>query len=103
MSSNIAADRIGRRIRHFRESQKLTQELVAQRLGFNDRQTLSDIEAGKRRITPEELVAVTDALNVSMDDLMDPYRLIGEGGFSFRVEPGGEECVGAFEEQAGRL
>jgi Zn-dependent peptidase ImmA (M78 family)/DNA-binding XRE family transcriptional regulator len=103
MNSAEASNRIARRLRHFREHRGLTQDEVAELLGFNDRQTLSDLEGGKRRITPDELVAATSALGVSIDDLTDPYRLVGEGGFSFRVEPGAEDCVAAFEERAGRL
>lgn len=98
----MTPERIGRRIKWFREERDLTQDELAKRLGFNDRQTLSDVEAGKRRVAPDELVALTEALNVELDDLLDPFRLVGEGGFNFRVGQVDAETVEAFAEQASR-
>lgn len=96
----LTPDRIGRRIKWFREQRNLTQDELTQSLGFNDRQTLSAIEAGKRKLLPEELVALTQALEVELDDLVDPFKLVGEGGFNFRVEHAEPATVEAFAEQA---
>lgn len=100
--SSMTPEQIGRRIQWFREQRPLTQVDLAKRLGFNDRQTLSDIEAGKRRVTPDELVLLTQALNIELDALLDPYQLVGEGGFNFRVEDVAPATVEAFAEQASR-
>ncbi len=97
-----SSERIGHRIRWFRESRHLTQEAVGKELGFNDRQTLSDIELGKRRIASEELVNLIRILNIELDALLDPFRLIGEGGFNFRTYGAEEADVMAFADQAAR-
>ena len=95
-------DRIGRRIKWFREQRGVTQDALAARLGFNDRQTLSDIEAGKRKVAPGELVALTKSLEIELDDVLDPFRLVGEGGFNFRVENVESDTLEAFADQASR-
>lgn len=100
--AGLSQERIGRRIKWFRESRKLTQEALGNELGFKDRQTLSEIEAGKRRIAPEELVNLTRALNVEIGTLLDPFCLVGEGGFNFRTHGAEEADVAAFADQAGR-
>ena len=98
----MTPERIGRRIKWFREQRNLTQDELARVLGFNDRQTLSDIEAGKRKLGPDEVVALTQNLGVGLDHLLDPFRLVGEGGFNFRVGEVDGEAVEAFAEQASR-
>ncbi|HEX6599166.1 MAG TPA: XRE family transcriptional regulator [Gemmatimonadaceae bacterium] len=100
--SVMTPERIGRRIKWFREQRDLTQDEIAKSLGFKDRQTLSDIEAGKRKVSPGELVALTQSLRVDLDEVLDPFRLVGEGGFNFRVGEVEREAVEAFAEQAGR-
>jgi transcriptional regulator with XRE-family HTH domain len=45
---------IGTRIKALREQKGLSQEELARALGFKDRQTLSAIETGERRVTAEE-------------------------------------------------
>ena len=47
---------IRRRLQGLRESRSLNQAKLADVLGFKDRQTLSDIELGKRNVAPDELV-----------------------------------------------
>ena len=98
----ITPEQLGRRIKWYRDRRKLTQGDLATRLGFNDRQTLSDIEAGKRKISPAELVVLTEALHVDLDDLVDPFRLVGEGGFNFRVSDVDTDTIAAFEDEASR-
>ena len=100
--SEVAHDRIGRRIRWYRDQRRLTQDALARKLGFNDRQTLSDIEAGKRRIAPGEFAAIAKALGIGVEELVDPFRLVGEGRFNFRVDDVADPIVDEFAEQAGR-
>ena len=103
MPSQSPQDRIARRIKWFREQRKQTQEQLSTAIGFNDRQTLASIEAGERRVSAEELVAVSRALNVELDAFLDPFRLVGEGQFSFRANlEAPAELVEEFAEQAGR-
>jgi Zn-dependent peptidase ImmA (M78 family)/transcriptional regulator with XRE-family HTH domain len=94
--------RIAVRLRTLREQRNLSQESLAVQLGFNDRQTLAAIEAGDRRIAPDELVRAAHVFGVDLDTFLDPYRLVGEGSFSFRAKDVDPETLSAFEEQAGR-
>jgi Zn-dependent peptidase ImmA (M78 family)/DNA-binding XRE family transcriptional regulator len=102
MRTDAQQDRIARRIKALREQQDVTQAALSAQLGFNDRQTLAAIEAGERRVSPEELVRLAQALRVDLDTLLDPYRLIGEGAFSFRAKEVEEPALAAFEERARR-
>ena len=51
MTTNL----IGTRIKALREERKLSQDDLARLFGFKDRQTVSAIETGERRVTAEEL------------------------------------------------
>ncbi|HYW12820.1 MAG TPA: XRE family transcriptional regulator [Longimicrobium sp.] len=102
MKMDAQQDRIARRIKALREQQDVTQAALSAQVGFNDRQTLAAIEAGERRVSPEELVRLAQALRVDLDTLLDPYRLIGEGAFSFRAKEVEEPALAAFEERARR-
>jgi XRE family transcriptional regulator, fatty acid utilization regulator len=102
MNTEAQQERIARRIKALREEASLTQADLAAKLGFNDRQTLAAIEAGERRVSPEELVRAAQALQVDVDTFLDPFRLIGEGAFSFRAKEVDETTLGEFEEQARR-
>lgn len=102
MTLDMQQDQIARRIRALRDARNVTQAALARELGFNDRQTLAAIEAGERRVSPEELVRVAEALQVDVDVFLDPFLLIGEGAFSFRAKEVEETALAAFEEQARR-
>ena len=47
---------IGTRIKALREERKLSQDDLARAFGFKDRQTVSAIETGERRVSAEELL-----------------------------------------------
>lgn len=102
MTTHSQQGQIARRIKSLREAKKLTQAELSRALGFNDRQTLAAIEAGERRVSPEELVQIAEALEVDVDVFLDPFLLIGEGAFSFRAKEVEETTLAAFEEQARR-
>lgn len=102
MTTQRQQDQIGRRIKALRDARNLTQAELARKLGFSDRQTLAAIEAGERRVGPQELVSLAEALNVEVDLFLDPFQLIGEGAFSFRARGVEETVLAAFEEQARR-
>lgn len=80
----------------------MSQTELAAAMGLEHRQTIGQIESGERRITPEELVRAAEALDVELDALLDPYRLVGEARFSFRTTNVATEVLAAFEEEAGR-
>jgi transcriptional regulator with XRE-family HTH domain len=51
---------IGARIKALREQRKLSQEDLARLFGFKDRQTVSAIESGERRVSAEELILAVE-------------------------------------------
>ena len=75
---------IGTRLKALREQQKLSQDDLARVFGFKDRQTVSAIETGERRLSAEELLTAVEKLGAPLDYFTDPFLLIGEGG-----SPGG--------------
>lgn len=102
MSLQNQHTRIALRLKSLREQRKLKQEAFANAMGFKDRQTVAAIEAGERNVSPQELVQAAAVLQVDLDSFLDPYRLIGEGKFSFRAKNVDPTALEAFEEQAGR-
>lgn len=99
--SSSPSDRIGRRLKAFRERREWTQQALADRMGLKHRQTLAAIEAGDRSITAEELARAAKVLRVELDELTDPFRLVGEGRFSFRAERVAADILNDFERKAG--
>jgi Zn-dependent peptidase ImmA (M78 family)/transcriptional regulator with XRE-family HTH domain len=94
--------RIGLRIQTRRDALELSQQDLSARLGFKDRQILSSIENGDRRVTAAELARVAEVLDVEVDYFTDPFRLDGEGLFSFRANNVDESVLSEFQAQAGR-
>jgi len=90
---------VGDRIRDAREEADLTQKQLSDLLGFRDRQTLSSIETGQRKITSEELVSVIRILKKDLDFFTDPFRLVREGAFSWRAQAAPAELE-TFEDKA---
>ena len=98
MTTNL----IGARIKALREERKLSQDELARMFGFKDRQTVSAIETGERRVSAEELLLAVEKLGASLDYFTDPFQLAGEGRFSWRRDPRvGLESIKAFERIAG--
>lgn len=64
---------------------KLSQEQLSREIGFNDRQTLSDIENGKRTVKAEELLKFSDALDQDVEFFLDPFSVAGEAQYSWRA------------------
>lgn len=79
MSQNIGA-----RIRALRKHRGLSQRELALLFGFKDRQTVSAIETGMRRVTATELLLAVEKLDVPLEYFTDPFRLDGEVRFSWR-------------------
>ncbi|WP_243492407.1 XRE family transcriptional regulator [Massilia violaceinigra] len=80
-------------MKHAREKQRLTQDALASMLGFNDRQTISDIENGKRALTTDELIKLSDALDQELEFFLDPFNVVAEAQYAWRASddlPGAE-------------
>jgi Zn-dependent peptidase ImmA (M78 family)/transcriptional regulator with XRE-family HTH domain len=96
------ANFIGARIKALREERKLSQDDLARVFGFKDRQTVSAIETGERRVTAEELVIAVEKLGASLDYFTNPFLLVGEGRFSWRQTNVGAQALNGYERSAGR-
>lgn len=94
---------IGYRVRAAREAAGWTQERLANLLGLNDRQSVSDLENGKRKLQPDELVLISDSFGRELDFFLDPFAVAGEAQFSWRATPElPEDSLDGFELRAGQ-
>src|SRR5882762_321885 len=98
----MVTDLIGARIKALREERKLSQDDLARVFGFKDRQTVSAIETGERRVSAEELLTAVEKLGASLDYFTNPFLLAGEGRFSWRQTNVAIQRLDAFERSAGR-
>lgn len=94
-------DLIGSRIKALRQARGLSQEDVARLLGFNDRQTVSTIETGTRRVTAQELLLAAEKLDAPLEYFTDPFRLEGEARFSWRQNGVPPDRLSDYETRAG--
>ena len=92
---------IAKRLKVAREKAGLTQRQLSDALGFKDRQTVAAIEAGIRKISAEELLRAMNILGKNIDYFTDPFRLVGEGSFSWRVSQEAQGQLDDFEIRAG--
>ena len=93
---------IATRIKALREKRGLSQDALAGLLGFKDRQTVSAIETGTRRVTADELVLAAVKMEAPLEYFTDPFRLVGEGNFSWRQTGADAETLSECERDAGR-
>lgn len=93
---------IGAQLKALRDERKLSQDHLAEIFGFKDRQTVSAIETGERRLSAEELLTVVQKLGATLEYFTDPFLLVGEGKFSWRQSNVGFAQLSAFERVAGR-
>jgi Zn-dependent peptidase ImmA (M78 family)/DNA-binding XRE family transcriptional regulator len=94
---------IGARLKALREQQNLSQDDVAERFGFKDRQIVSAIETGTRRVSAEELLRAVEMFGVQIDYFTDPFLLAGEGRFSWRQSRVVGRALDDYEVDAGRF
>ena len=92
---------IRRRLVALREARSSTQEQLATALEFNDRQTLAEIEAGRRQIAFVELSKAAHYFGVKLDYFTDPLLLAGEAKFSWRRTREVGIDLDTFEDRAG--
>ena len=96
----MTAQLIGSRLRALRQERGLSQKQLADLFGFKDRQTVSAIETGIRGVAASELIQLVNKLKVSLDYFTDPFRLDGEGVFSWRQMGVGPTELGRYERTA---
>ena len=103
MAERISQKLIGFRVKAAREAIGWSQDQLAQRLGLNDRQSVSDIENGKRSVKPDELLQLSDLLDRDIEFFIDPFAVAGEAQFSWRADPDVPEAsLEDFELKAGQ-
>ena len=98
----MAPNIIGKRIKALRDARRLSQDQLARLFGFKDRQIISAIETGVRRVKAEELVLAANKLSVPLDYFTDPFLLVGEGKFSWRQNGVDSDQLSEYERHAGR-
>jgi XRE family transcriptional regulator, fatty acid utilization regulator len=102
MTTEMTNPLIGLRLKTLREGHNLNQEAMAQMLGIRDRQTVSAIENGERRAKPEELTILIDHFKLDSGYFTDPFRLVGEGKFSWRQSCSAPQALTSYQARAGR-
>jgi Zn-dependent peptidase ImmA (M78 family)/DNA-binding XRE family transcriptional regulator len=85
MFQKISQKLVGYRVKAAREAADWTQDQLASALGLNDRQTISDIENGKRMLKSEEMLQLSDILGRDIEFFIDPFTVAGEAQFSWRA------------------
>jgi len=103
MFKKISQKVIGCRVKAAREAKDWTQTQLTKALELNDRQSVSDIENGKRALKPDELIRLTEILERDIEFFLDPFSVIGEGQFSWRASKElSEQSLDSFELKAGQ-
>ena len=90
------------RLRALRDKRGISQEALAAQMKLVNRQALTDIESGERKIAPAELAAAAEALGTTVFALTDPLQLGEEGRFSWRQAGANLEELDSFEFRAGQ-
>jgi Zn-dependent peptidase ImmA (M78 family)/DNA-binding XRE family transcriptional regulator len=104
VSDTISQRSIGFRVRAAREAKGWTQDELAVLLHLENRQSVSDLENGKRSVRPDELVVLSDALERELDYFVEPFSVAGEAQFNWRVSPKvPESALNEFEDRSGSL
>lgn len=103
MNQEVSRHFLGSRVRSARDSAGLTQDEVASQLGFSDRQTVSDIETGRRMLKAEELLRLCELTGRDSDYFLDPLNVTGEAEFCWRLNrQSPANPLSDFEEQSGK-
>src|SRR5580658_8229868 len=101
--TTISQKLIGYRVKAAREAAHWSQIQLTKAMGLNDRQSLSDIENGKRALKPDELVKLTEIFDLDIEFFIDPFSVIGEAQFSWRAPNElSEKSLDGFEFKVGQ-
>ena len=69
----IMLRKVGQRIRFERKMQNLSQQELAEKVGYADKGLISRIESGSLNLSMDKLIKIADALHVDVTDLLiDP-------------------------------
>ena len=98
MDSQAQQHLIAQRVAYFRSLQGLNQHELSQRMNFNQRQTLSDIERGERKVTANELKKFAEIFGISPLVLIDAFVPATNVEFSWRTASG-TEALQVFEQR----
>ena len=103
MTTKISQKLMSYRVKAARELKGWTQDQLADALGLKDRQSISDIENGKRALKSEELITLVEILNHDIEFFIDPFSVVGEAQFSWRAaKTVTESTLNGFELKVGR-
>ncbi len=94
--------RVGAILRMLREQTGHTQEDVAGALDLNNRQSIGQIEAGERRVSPEELVRLGEFFRVPVSRFTDRFEPARPIAFSFRAREDDPDARGKFQARASK-
>ncbi|MGY6553151.1 MAG: helix-turn-helix domain-containing protein [Wenzhouxiangella sp.] len=94
------SSRIRTRIAALRERAGMNQVDLALALGVKDRQIVSNIETGERKVSADELVRLADIFGVELSMFSDPYQVVDEASFSWRRNEVPDRTIQEFENQA---
>jgi transcriptional regulator with XRE-family HTH domain len=70
--------KVGQRIRELRQTQKLSQEALANKANV-DRTYMTDLENGRRNVSIEVLKRVTDALDITFTEFFTTSTFYDKG------------------------
>jgi transcriptional regulator with XRE-family HTH domain len=93
---------VGPRLKALRDERGLNQTEVARMIGVASHQIVSQIETGERRVSTDELMKLMDGLGADLDYFTDPFRLVGEGDFSWRQSGVPGDRLADYQANAGR-
>ena len=79
----------------------MNQDQLSQALGFENRQVLSNIESGKRKLGVDELLKLMQLLHKDLDFFTDPLRFVGER-ISWRADVKAQNIISNSEPQSRR-
>ena len=84
---DLSIKSLGDRIKMFRKRLNLTQKDLANKMGFNSPETLSQIERGDRELKAWELVQIAKLLSLNLNDLLNIEDLQERPVVLWRAEP----------------
>lgn len=91
----------GKRLRALREARGMSQDELARVFGFENRQTVAQIEGGRRRMSAQELLTALTHFDVPLEQFTNPFLLSGSARFSWRQEGTSRADLERFELRAG--
>ena len=91
MSAEVALQKVqyrkefGERLAAIRTAAGMTQEELAQKMGYKSKTSINKIEMGKQDVSQSKITAFADALSVTVDELMgwqdEPSTVIAVGTY----------------------